>query len=154
MLILSRVCVDFKDRRGNVIFSVTPRNRLTFVNAPEAIQEDAIFSLLIAEGSLEVAVPAKRKRELEGEPMAGADASGKRNKKTAGPGAGADPRETEADSRAGGTAEEAVPEADASGTAGSGSGDPAESVSGLNDSAGPAEAPGMAPKSRAGRTRK
>ena len=40
MMILSRVCAQFRDARGNVIFTVDPSNWLNFVEAPEAIMED------------------------------------------------------------------------------------------------------------------
>ena len=40
MLILSRVCAEFRDRSGAVIHRVTPETRLTFREAPEAIRED------------------------------------------------------------------------------------------------------------------
>ena len=53
MLILSRVCADFHDSRGRRIFSVAPRNLLSFLEAPEEIREDPLFDLLLAEGSLE-----------------------------------------------------------------------------------------------------
>ena len=53
MLILSRVCADFHDARGNLLFSIRPPQRLTFVEAPDAIREDPLFQMLVNEGSLE-----------------------------------------------------------------------------------------------------
>ena len=41
MLILSRVCVSFHDKQGGTLFRVTPAERLTFVEAPEAIRQEA-----------------------------------------------------------------------------------------------------------------
>ena len=47
MLILSRVCAEFRDRSGAVIHRVTPETRLTFREAPEAIREDPLFQKVV-----------------------------------------------------------------------------------------------------------
>ena len=78
MLILSRVCAEFRDRSGTVIYRVTPETRLTFREAPEAIREDPLFELLIREGSLEAAVTPVRQKQLESAPLEGADAAGRK----------------------------------------------------------------------------
>ena len=78
MMILSRVCAQFHNAQGETLFAVTPVMRNIFTEAPEAIREDPLFDLLVADGSMEVAVTATRKRELENDPMKGADASGKK----------------------------------------------------------------------------
>ncbi len=78
MLILSRVCVDFHNHRGETVHRVTPANRLVFHEAPETIREDPLFQMLINEGSLEAAVTQVRKKELEADPMEGSDASGRK----------------------------------------------------------------------------
>ena len=78
MLILSRVCAEFRDHTGAVVYRVTPDTRLTFREAPEAIREDPLFDLLVNEGALEAAVTPVRKRKLENEPQAGTDASGRK----------------------------------------------------------------------------
>ena len=69
MLILSRVCADFRDRNGAVLFRVTPQTRLTFQDAPEAIREDPLFQMLVQEGSLEAGVAPVRQKELETDPL-------------------------------------------------------------------------------------
>ena len=69
MLILSRVCAEFRDRSGTVIYRVTPETRLTFREAPEAIREDPLFRMLLAERSLEVSDNGPRKKQLENDPM-------------------------------------------------------------------------------------
>ena len=71
MLILSRVCAEFHDARGNPLFSVTPVSRNIFVDAPDAIREDPLFRMLLNDGSLEAAVPEERKKLLENNPAAG-----------------------------------------------------------------------------------
>ncbi len=80
MLILSRVCAEFRDGSGAVLFSVTPNRRLTFIEAPEAICMDPLFRLLVEEGSLEAAVhpSAQAVKALEQDPMKGADPAGRR----------------------------------------------------------------------------
>ena len=78
MLILSRVCVDFRIPSGAVLFRITPSTRLTFQEAPEAIREDPLFSMLLDDGSIEVASSVVRKKALETDPMMDSDASGKR----------------------------------------------------------------------------
>lgn len=78
MLILSRVCADFRAPDGTVLFRVTPSARLIFQEAPEAIRGDPLFRMLLEDGSLEVASSVVRKKNLEADPMKDADASGKR----------------------------------------------------------------------------
>ena len=77
MLILSRVCADFHDAHGNIVFSVTRDTRNTFVHAPEAIQEDPLFDLLIKDGSLEAGITQARQKQMENDPNAGHEATGK-----------------------------------------------------------------------------
>ena len=78
MLLLSRVCAEFHDARGHVIYRVGPEDRLAFREAPEAIREDPLFRMLVADGSLEAAVTPVRQKKLEAEPQKDTDASGKR----------------------------------------------------------------------------
>ena len=77
MLILSRVCADFHDAHGNIVYSVTTATRNTFQHAPETIQEDPLFDLLIKEGSLEAGITQARQKQMENDPTAGHDATGK-----------------------------------------------------------------------------
>ena len=78
MLILSKVCAQFRDARGNVIFTVDEKNMLNFIEAPDAIQEDPLFQMLLEDRSLEASVSAVRKKQLEQDPTAGVDAAGKK----------------------------------------------------------------------------
>ena len=77
MLILSRVCADFHDSHGHLLFSVTPATRNTFINAPDTIREDPLFDLLCTDGSLEAGITQAQQRQMENDPDAGHDASGK-----------------------------------------------------------------------------
>ena len=78
MLILSRVCAEFRDHTGAVIHRVTPDTRLTFREAPEAIREDPLFQMLLNDGSLEAAVTSVQRKKLEAEPLEGTDAAGRK----------------------------------------------------------------------------
>ena len=78
MLILSRVCAEFRDHTGAIIHRVTPETRLTFREAPEAIREDPLFQMLVSEGSLEAAVTSVQRKKLEAEPLEGTDATGRK----------------------------------------------------------------------------
>ncbi len=80
MLILSRVCVDFRSPEGVSLFEVKPSMLNTFQEAPDAIQQDPIFSLLVSDGSLEAVVSASRKKALENDPIQDTDPSGKSRK--------------------------------------------------------------------------
>ena len=75
MLILSRVCADFRDRAGNIVHRVTPVNRLTFHEAPDSIREDPLFRLLVNDGSLEATPSAARRKKLEADPLEPAQAA-------------------------------------------------------------------------------
>ena len=77
MLILSRVCAEFHNAKGEKLFAVTPATRNIFVEAPDAVREDPLFRMLINDGSLEAAVPEERRKMLESDPAADHDASGK-----------------------------------------------------------------------------
>ena len=78
MLILSRVCADFHNARGELIHRISAANRLTFHEAPEAIREDPLFRMLVDEGSLEASVTPVQKKQLEADPGEGADAAGRK----------------------------------------------------------------------------
>lgn len=70
MLLLSRVCAEFHDRTGATLFTVTPRMRLTFQEAPESIRQDPLFTMLLSDHSIEVADDTARKKQLENNPEA------------------------------------------------------------------------------------
>ena len=78
MLVLSRVCAEFHDRTGAVIYRVTPETRLSFREAPEAIRDDPLFRMLISDGSLEATESTAQRKQLEADPLDGIDAAGKK----------------------------------------------------------------------------
>lgn len=69
MLLLSRVCAEFLDRNGAVLFAVTPETRLTFQEAPEAIRQDPLFGMLLNDHSIEVTEDKNKKKALENDPL-------------------------------------------------------------------------------------
>ena len=77
MLILSRVCADFRNRDGQTVFRIAPKDRLAILEAPEAIRSDPLFAMLMAEGSIEAVQSIAQKKRLEADPLAGSDVSGK-----------------------------------------------------------------------------
>ncbi len=70
MLLLSRVCAEFRDRTGAVLFAVTPETRLTFQEAPESIRQDPLFGMLLSDHSIEVTEDKNKKKALENDPVA------------------------------------------------------------------------------------
>ena len=78
LTIFSRVCVDFRSRSGESIFTIGPDRRFCFMKAPDSIREDPIFDMLIADGSLEVTEERALQKRLEADPMKGISAEGKR----------------------------------------------------------------------------
>ena len=82
MTILSHVCVDFYDKQRNLIFSVLPSHLNCLLTAPEEIQEDPIFDLLLADHSLEAVRSVAQKKQLENDPTDGVTAEGKKTKTT------------------------------------------------------------------------
>jgi hypothetical protein len=85
MLILSRVCADFYDKRSNLLFRLTRNDLGLFVDAPESIKQDPLFQMLVSDGSIKFPEDAKTNKALENDPMAGADATGKETKSKAAP---------------------------------------------------------------------
>ena len=71
MQIVSHVCAEFYDAKGELILAVTPSLITSFIEAPDAIRQDPLFQMLINDGSLEAGFTKERKRALENDPMNG-----------------------------------------------------------------------------------
>ena len=70
MTILSRVCVEFHDNAGTVLFTVNPGDLLKpLYDVPEAIRQDPLFNLLRNDHSIEVSDDGPRKKQLEQDPL-------------------------------------------------------------------------------------
>ena len=77
MLIISRVCAEFKNKVWEIVYRVKPGDLGLIREAPEAIREDVLFGLLVSDGSLEAVESVSRRKTLENDPMLGTDAEGK-----------------------------------------------------------------------------
>lgn len=83
MFILSHVCAEFHDRKGKVIHTIHPEDLNHFMPAPDAIQEDILYRMLLEDGSIELPPKdEKEKKNLENNPVAGVTAEGKKAKET------------------------------------------------------------------------
>ena len=75
---MPRVCADFYDTNRNLLFRITRDDLGKYVKAPEAIEQDPLYRMLLDDGSIKLApVNTRDKRDLENNPYAGADATGK-----------------------------------------------------------------------------
>ena len=74
MLLLSRVCAEFRDQDGAVLFTVIPQTRLIFQEAPESIRQDPLFGMLLEDRSIEVAESGTRRKQLENDPESAGEA--------------------------------------------------------------------------------
>ena len=68
MLILSRVCAEFHDKSGTVLFAIRPADRMNFLEAPESIRQDPLFDMLVKDGSLETPGTKAEQKKLENDP--------------------------------------------------------------------------------------
>ena len=68
MLILSRVCAEFHDDTGTVLFNIQPSMLNLFIDAPESIKQDPLFDMLLSDGSLEAPVDKAIRKKLENDP--------------------------------------------------------------------------------------
>ena len=77
MLILSRVCADFYDRNNHLLHRITSHDLGDFRYAPDTIQEDPLFQMLVDDGSIKFPADDATDKALEQDPFAGATAEGK-----------------------------------------------------------------------------
>ena len=69
MRILSRVCAEFHDKTGAVLFAVHPADRCVFLDTPDSIRQDPLFHMLLNDGSLELPTTREKQKQLENDPM-------------------------------------------------------------------------------------
>ena len=77
MLIVPYVCAEFRDRSGTVIHRITPDMRGVMQEAPDAIRQDLLFGLLVADGSIRTPETESRKKALEQDPLVGVTPEGR-----------------------------------------------------------------------------
>ena len=77
MFMLCRVCAQFRDARGKEIFTVDRGMLNQFMEVPDAIRQDPLFAMLLADGSIKTNVSPAEQKTLESDPMADAEPDGK-----------------------------------------------------------------------------
>ena len=70
MLIVPFVCAEFHDRQGNAIYSIRPNQLMTIVEVPDAIRQDPLYDLLVADQSIRVPENGEELKRLENDPWA------------------------------------------------------------------------------------
>ncbi len=78
MLIICHVCAEFHNKKGETVLTVSPEMLTGFISAPEEIQEDPLYGMLMADGALEAGFTEKEKKAGENDPTAGITAEGKK----------------------------------------------------------------------------
>ena len=77
MLIIPYVCAEFRDKAGNTLFRIRPEMLRSLQEVPDAIEQDHLFDLLVADGSIKTPESVAQKKLLEQDPMIGMAATGK-----------------------------------------------------------------------------
>ena len=105
MLIIPYVCADFRDKSGNPIFRITADMLRTFTEIPDAVRQDMLFDMLVADGSIKTPETESQKKLLEQDPMLemGADGKSMKAAKTAKTAKAEAKAETKADGKPAGT---------------------------------------------------
>ena len=79
MILLCRVCAEFHSPDGTLLHRVGMKERLVPHEAPDTIQTDPLFALLVSDGSISAVSSKEEQKKLEQmDPTVGIDASGKR----------------------------------------------------------------------------
>ena len=78
MLIIPYVCAEFRDKKGNPIFRISADMLHTMQDVPEAIRQDRLFDLLVADGSIKTPETVAQRKLLEQDPMIEMGADGKK----------------------------------------------------------------------------
>ena len=69
MTLLSRVCCQFCDRNGKVVYTIHRDQLLQpLLGVPEEIREDKLFEWMIKEGTLEVLTKEEELKRAENDP--------------------------------------------------------------------------------------
>ena len=70
MLIVPFVCAEFHDRSGQAIYSIRANQLMTIVEVPDAIRQDPLYDLLVADQSIRVPENGEELKRLENDPLA------------------------------------------------------------------------------------
>ena len=77
MYCIPRVCAEFHDPAGAVLFTFEPHQLMTVVEAPESIRQDPLFDMLVRDGSLTVPGTKAELKKLENDPLSLPEKAGK-----------------------------------------------------------------------------
>ena len=77
MFMMCQVCAQFRDTRGKEIFTVNCGMLNQFMEVPDAIRQDPLFAMLLADGSVKTNVSSAEQKTLEKDSMADAEPDGK-----------------------------------------------------------------------------
>ena len=83
--IICRVCAEFHDKHGIIVFQVRAQDLGKVIEAPEAIREDPLFKMLKDEGSLDVPGSKQEMKEIEDDPMKDHGADGRKTEQAKSP---------------------------------------------------------------------
>ena len=70
MLIIPYVCAEFHDKTGAVIHRIRPADLRLTSEAPDAIQQDPLFAMMVSDGTLKVPESKSELKKLENDPDA------------------------------------------------------------------------------------
>ena len=69
MTIVSRVCAEFHDRTGEVLFRIRPADLLKIMyGVPDSIRQDPLFDMLVADRAMDVVESRDDLKKLENDP--------------------------------------------------------------------------------------
>ncbi len=68
MLIVARVCAEFRRKDRSVIYTIRPNELLCFLEVPDEVAEDPYFQVLMADGSIDAPVTKAEIKRLEDNP--------------------------------------------------------------------------------------
>ena len=78
MTIIPYVCAEFRDSKGNTLFTIRPDMLRGLHEVPESIRQDPLFGMLVRDGSICTPEITAQKKRLEQDPMFGITAEGRR----------------------------------------------------------------------------
>ena len=78
MTIISYVCAEFHNRRGEPILTISPAMvKQILTNVPEEIRDDPLFRMMVDDGSLTAVDSVEKRKQLENDPLRGITPEGK-----------------------------------------------------------------------------
>ncbi len=68
MRLMSRVCAEFHDRSGAVLFAIKPADRMAYIDVPDSIRQDPLYDMLVNDGSILMADGSAPQKLAENDP--------------------------------------------------------------------------------------